>query len=248
MTKPTGFLAVSIATCLSLMWLGCCVIVVGIDGGEDTGGGGSDVAPAGDNGDGLPPAGDNGDGTPLPGDNTDSDGGGTDVVVDSGADVVNADVVNDNSDGPQGAFRLDGSWLDHGRETRIVTTGSQVRATYVSKFLCDRDTGPVGPNEEPAPDADLDATFESFTGTLSRSGNVLPGDTITGTTSTCRSGYTTEQQQQSGLPNGLVAAPIVITVADENTLQGVWYDSMDLDGNGKLDDGGRFFTITRITQ
>ena len=233
MRKPTGFLAVSIATCLSLVWLGCCVIVVGIDGGGDTGGGGSDVAPAGDNGDGAPPA----------GDNADSAGGGTDVVADS-----DADVANDNSDGPPGAFRLDGSWLDHGRETRIVTTGSQVRATYVSKFLCDRDTGPVGPNEEPAPDADLDATFVNFTGTLSRSGNVLPGDTITGTTSTCRSGYTAEQQQQSGLPNGLVAAPIVITVADENTLQGVWYDSADLDGNGKLDDGGRFFTITRITQ
>jgi len=234
MTKPTGFLAVSIATCLSLVWLGCCVIVVGIDVGEDTGGGGSDVAPAGDNGDGVPPA----------GDNADSDGGGTD----DGADVVNDNVVNDNSDGPPGAFRLDGSWLDHGRETRIVTTGSRVRATYVNKFLCDRDTGPVGPNEEPAPDADLDATFQNFTGTLSRSGNVLPGDTITGTTSTCRSGYTAEQQQQSGLPNGLVAAPIVITVADENTLQGVWYDSEDLDGNGKLDDGGRFFTITRITE
>ena len=233
MTKPTGFLAVSIATCLSLVWLGCCVIIVGIDGGEDTGGGGSNVAPAGDNGDGVPPA----------GDNADSDGGGTDVAIDGGADVV-----NDNSDGLPVAFRLDGSWVDHGRETRIVTTGSQVRATYVSKFLCDRDTGPVGPNEEPAPDADLDTTFENFTGTLSRSGNVLPGDTITGTTSTCRSGYTTEQQQQSGLPNGLVAAPIVITVADENTLQGVWYDSEDLDGNGKLDDGGRFFTITRITQ
>jgi len=233
MRKPTGFLAVSIATCLSLVWLGCCVIIVGIDGGEDTGGGGSNVAPAGDNGDGVPPA----------GDNADSDGGGTDVAIDGGADVV-----NDNSDGLPVAFRLDGSWVDHGRETRIVTTGSQVRATYVSKFLCDRDTGPVGPNEEPAPDADLDTTFENFTGTLSRSGNVLPGDTITGTTSTCRSGYTTEQQQQSGLPNGLVAAPIVITVADENTLQGVWYDSEDLDGNGKLDDGGRFFTITRITQ
>lgn len=238
MRKPTGFLAVSIATCLSLVWLGCCMIVIGVDGGEDTGGGGSDVAPAADNGDGVPPA----------GDNADSDGGGTEVVADSGADVVNDDVVNDNSDGLPVAFRLDGSWLDGGRETRIVTTGSQVRATYVSKFLCDRDTGPVGPNEEPAPDADLDTTFENFTGTLSRSGNVLPGDTITGTTSTCRSGYTTEQQQQSGLPNGLVAAPIVITVADENTLQGVWYDSADLDGNGKLDDGGRFFTITRITQ
>jgi len=234
MAKPTGFLAVSIATCLSLVWLGCCVIVVGIDGGEDTGGGGSDVAPAGDNGDGVPPA----------GDNADSDGGGTD----GGADVVNADVVNDNSDGLPVAFSLDGSWLDHGRETRIVTTGSQVRATYVSKFLCDRDTGPVGPNEEPAPDADLDTTFQNFTGTLSRSGNVLPGDTITGTTSTCRSGYTEEQQQQSGLPNGLVAAPIVITVTDENTLQGVWYDSEDLDGNGNLDDGGRSFTITRITE
>jgi len=234
MAKPTGFLAVSIATCLSLVWLGCCVIVVGIDGGGDTGGGGSDVAPAGDNGDGVPPA----------GDNADSDGGGTD----GGADVVNADVVNDNSDGLPVAFSLDGSWLDHGRETRIVTTGSQVRATYVSKFLCDRDTGPVGPNEEPAPDADLDTTFQNFTGTLSRSGNVLPGDTITGTTSTCRSGYTEEQQQQSGLPNGLVAAPIVITVTDENTLQGVWYDSEDLDGNGNLDDGGRSFTITRITE
>jgi len=246
MTKPTGFLAASIATCLSLVWLGCCMIVVGVDGGEDTGGGGSDVAPAGDNGDGAPPA----------GDNADSDGGGTDVVgaggtdavADSGTDVVNADVVNDNSDGLPVAFRLDGSWLDHGRETRIVTTGSQVRATYVSKFLCDRDSGPLGPNEEPVPNADLDTTFQNFTGTLSRSGNVLPGDTITGTTSTCRSGYTAEQQQQSGLPNGLVAAPIVITVADENTLQGVWYDSEDLDGNGKLDDGGRFFTITRITQ
>jgi len=233
MTKPTGFLAASIATCLSLVWLGCCMIVVGVDGGEDTGGGGSDVAPAGDNGDGVPPA----------GDNADSDGGGTDVVADSGADGV-----NDNSADPPVAFRLDGSWLDNGRETRIVTTGSQVRATYVSKFLCDRDTGPVGPNEDPAPDADLDTTFEDFTGTLSRSGNVLPGDTITGTTSTCRSGYTAEQQRQSGLPNGLVAAPIVMTVADENTLQGVWYDSEDLDGNGKLDDGGRFFTITRITQ
>jgi len=234
MRKPTGFLAVSIATCLSLVWLGCCVIVIGVDGGEDTGCGGSDVAPAGDNGDGVPPA----------GDNADSDGGGTD----GGADVVNADVVNDNSDGLPVAFSLDGSWLDHGRETRIVTTGSQVRATYVSKFLCDRDTGPVGPNEEPAPDADLDTTFQNFTGTLSRSGNVLPGDTITGTTSTCRSGYTAEQQRQSGLPNGLVAAPIVITVADENTLQGVWYDSEDLDGNGKLDDGGRYFTITRTTE
>jgi hypothetical protein len=234
MRKPTGFLAVSIATCLSLVWLGCCVIVIGVDGGEDTGGGVSDLAPAGDNGDGVPPA----------GDNVDSDGGGTDVGTDGGA----PDVVNDNSDGLPVAFRLDGSWLDNGRETHIVTTGSQVRATYVSKFLCDRDTGPVGPNEEPAPDADLDATFQNFTGTLSRSGNVLPGDTITGTTSTCRSGYTAEQQQQSGLPNGLVAAPIVITVADENTLQGVWYDSEDLDGNGKLDDGGRFFTITRITQ
>ena len=66
MTKPTGFLAVSIATCLSLVWLGCCMIVVGVDGGEDTGVGGSDVAPAGDNGDGVPPA----------GDNADSDGGG----------------------------------------------------------------------------------------------------------------------------------------------------------------------------
>ena len=238
MTKPTGFLAVSIATCLSLVWLGCCVIVVGVDGGEDTGGGGSEVAPAGDNEDGVPPA----------GDNADSDGGGTDVVADSGGDVVNDDGVNDNSDDQPGAFRLDGSWLDHGRETRIVTTGSQVRATYVNKFLCDRDTGPVGPYEEPAPDADLDTTFQNFTGTLSRSGNVLPGDTITGTTSTCRSGYTAEQQQQSGLPNGLVAAPIVITVADENTLQGVWYDSADLDGNGELDDGGRSFAITRITE
>ena len=243
MRKPTGFLAVSIATCLSLVWLGCCVIVIGIDGGEDTGGGVSDLAPAADNGDGVPPA----------GDNADSDGGGTEVVADSGTDVVNDDVVNDdvvndNSDDPPGAFSLDGSWLDHGRETRIVTTGSQVRATYVSKFLCDRDTGPVGPNEEPAPDADLDTTFQNFTGTLSRNGNVLPGDTITGTTSTCRSGYTAEQQQQSGLPNGLVAAPIVITVADENTLQGVWYDSEDLDGNGKLDDGGRYFTITRTTE
>ena len=238
MRKPTGFLAVSIATCLSLVWLGCCMIVIGVDGGEDTGGGDSDVTPAGDNGDGVPPV----------GDNADSDGGGTEVVADSGADVVNDDVVNDNSDGLPVAFSLDGSWLDHGRETRIVTTGSQVRATYVSKFLCDRDTGPVGPNEEPAPDADLDTTFENFTGTLSRSGNVLPGDTITGTTSTCRSGYTEEQQRQSGLPNGLVAAPIVITVADENTLQGVWYDSEDLDGNGNLDDSGRSFTITRITQ
>jgi len=234
MTKPTGFLAASIATCLSLVWLGCCMIVVGVDGGEDTGGGGSDVAPASDNGDGVPPA----------GDNADSDGGGTDVGADGGA----PDVVNDNSDDPPVAFRLDGRWLDGGRETRIVTTGSQVRATYVSKFLCDRDTGPVGPNEEPAPDADLDTTFQNFTGTLSRSGNVLPGDTITGTTSTCRSGYTAEQQRQSGLPNGLVAAPIVITVADENTLQGVWYDSEDLDGNGKLDDGGRYFTITRTTE
>ncbi len=238
MRKPTGFLAVSIATCSSLVWLGCCVIVIDVDGGEDTGGGGSEVAPAGDNGDGAPPA----------GDSADSNGGGTDVVPDSGADVANDNVVNDNSDDPPGAFRLDGSWLDHGRETRIVTTGSQVRATYVSKFLCDRDSGPLGPNEEPAPDADLDTTFQNFTGTLSRSGNVLPGDTIMGTTSTCRSGYTAEQQQQSGLPNGLVAAPIVITVADENTLQGVWYDSEDLDGNGNLDDGGRFFTITRITQ
>jgi hypothetical protein len=243
MRKPTGFLAVSIATCLSLVWLGCCVIVVGIDDGEDTGGGGSDVAPAGDNGDGVPPANDNGGGVPLAGDNAGSDGGGT-----AGGTNGGAAGVNDNSDGPPGAFRLDGSWLDHGRETRIVTTGSQVRATYASKFLCNRDTGPVGLNEEPAPNADLDTTFENFTGTLSRSGNVLPGDTITGTTSTCRSGYTAEQQQQSGLPNGLVAAPIVITVADENTLQGVWYDSEDLDGNGKLDDGGRFFTITRITE
>lgn len=236
----------SIAMCLSLVWLGCCMIGVGVDGGEDTGGGGNDVAPAGDNGDGVPPA----------GNNADSEGGGpdvvaaggTEVVADSGTDVVNDDVVNDNSDDPRGAFRLDGSWLDHGRETRIVTTGSQVRATYVSKFLCDRDSGSVGLNEESAPDADLDTTFEDFTGTLSRSGNVLPGDTITGTTSTCRSGYTEEQQQQSGLPNGLVAAPIVITVAHENTLQGLWYDSADLDGNGELDDGGRFFTITRITE
>jgi hypothetical protein len=232
MTKPTGFLAVSMAICLSLVWVGCCLIVVGVDGEGDPAGGG-DVAPANDNGNGVPPA----------DDNADPDGGGTDMIPDGGADGV-----NDNSDGPPGAFRLDGSWLDGGRETRIVTIGSQVRATYVSKFLCDRDSGPVGPNQEPAPDADLDTTFVNFTGTLSRSGNVLPGDTITGTTSTCRSGYTEAQQQQSGLPNGLVAAPIVLTVADENTLQGVWYDSADLDGNGQLDDGGRFFTITRITQ
>lgn len=158
-----------------------------------------------------------------------SGGGGGDTGGGSGSSDQNDNQsgdpnANDNADDSDDlpiAFRLDGTWDDNDRPIVIEQDGVEVVAIYSFAYICDLDSGPVPLSEVPAPEANTDSTFFSFSGTLNNGEDVLPGDKITGETSICL----------YGSPSGIVLAEITLTVIDEDSISGDW--EFDEDGDGE---------------
>lgn len=114
-------------------------------------------------------------------------------------------------------YGLNGLWVDNnnGRDTCVIHTPSGVDGNYVALYECDHRDGT----------GDVSVTLVNFRGTLE-------GDVITGTTTTCRFGFDSD--------NGFVDAPMMLAVsADGKTLSGSWHSN--------LPDEDVPFSLTRMT-
>ncbi len=103
-----------------------------------------------------------------------------------------------------GIYGLNGRWMDGAYEACIEHNGSAVSAIYTELRECDHadGTGTVSL---------YDADFEGE----------LVGDTITGTTVTCKFGFDAGE-------NGLISSPLTLTVSEDGkTLSGTWYSEVD---------------------
>jgi len=170
------------------------------------------MVPAGGGGDGSMDdmnGGQSGDGDSVDGMDPGTDNGGTD-------DGAGGDGSDDASGDLPVAFRLDGVWLDNGRNVIVEQNGTTVSAMYFSEYLCDLNGGPVPVNEDPLPGADVESTFFNFEGTLSAGEEVLPGDIIMGQVNFCIYG-------NDDRVNGFALADMMLTVVDQETLTGEWF-------------------------
>ena len=117
----------------------------------------------------------------------------------------------------------------------IAQNGTAVTGTFVGDYYCDLESGSLRGEETPEPDANVQTTKDDFTGQLSGSEDVLPGDTITGEIVTCRWG---------GSAPGIARVRLELKVEDANTLIGEYISDIDYDEDGEIDRGG----ITMIRQ